>query len=75
MRSSVILAVAVLVIRCGGEPVEPCVEEFIEFTDSDTRPEVADFAERGWDCELISTRRDPIFGIATLRTWLCSRCR
>ena len=54
---------------------EPCEKEFMEFSDTDTRSRLASFENAGWDCELISSRRDPIFGIVLLRDWGCTRCK
>ena len=58
-----------------GCPTGPCEQESIEFTDVDTRPQVTSYENDGWDCDLLYARPDPIFGIAVVRGWKCTRCK
>ena len=64
-----------LLAPIGCSSLTGCDEETMEFRDTDIRPQVANYENNGWDCDLISSRPDPIFGIATIRNWKCTRCK
>lgn len=73
MRMLLCSAIFVL-LACSG-PAEPeCVLETRERRDFSGNPKIVEWTEAGWDCELLYTMPDPIFGIGTHRYWFCSRC-
>ena len=69
MKWAILAVLAVL--ACGGTE---CVLESREVRDTDINRNVENWLEAGWNCELLYARPDPIFGIAMVRTWSCSRC-
>mgnify|MGYP001594211719 CR=1 FL=1 len=71
------LALTLVLLCCACS--EPCVEEVVEFREfvaGPGEPSAADSYERdGWDCRLLASVTDVIFGTGVRRDWRCTRCR
>ena len=75
MRMKAVMLLPVLALAACSDSMEPpCVEEAVEFTQLSTSSRATNLQKEGWDCQFLFARRDPIFGIAVLETWNCTRC-
>jgi len=73
-RRSLLAAVGICLSACSGPSEPECVEETRQMQDFSTNPKIGEWSDAGWDCDLLYTQLDPIFGLIVKRTWSCSRC-
>ena len=55
-----------------------CEPESMTFRETVARSEdsqINELTEDGWDCTLLSSMPDPIFGLGLVLDWQCTRCR